>query len=425
MAEHHLKKLINQLNSIFYSFIWNGHPDKIKRNISKQKVINGGLGMTDIHAFDQSLKLTWIRKLFTNESKWKSLIESLYPDLLEVYKFGNTYLTKIKNNIKNPFWNDVTSAFLQFTEKYYLEANVNTKWCSFLYNNKIKIGNQSIKNKSFIDNHIYYIYQLMHEDKFLTHDEFINKFNINIDFLQYNSVISAIKNYQSKYQTTTDSKKPDFQPHFDIIMKCKRGTSNIQQHIIAEKSVITGQQKWHNVLNISKDDWFKSFRILKFTTTDTKLLWFQIRILHHILTTNRSTSKFRTNQTDLCEFCGSHSETIQHLIWKCSKVKIFWKDLFSILKRRYSHLTNIQPSENLILFGHNINITFDNIFLLIILMAKFYIYTEIKYKKTTLHARIFLNEVYNRYRIEMHIQKNSQNFEKAWAPYLLLFKSLL
>ena len=264
----------------------------------------------------------------------------------------------------------------------------------------------------------------MRDDNFLTHQEFIIKFNLYIDVLQYNSITSAIKNYQSKSTTPNNSKKPDFQPHFEIIIKCNSGISNIRNYITSEKNVITGLQKWQNTLNISKEHWLQSFHILRMTTTDTKLRWFQIRVLHHILTTNRSVSKFMTNQSDLCEFCGSHSETIQHLLWHCVKVKMFWKDLSTILQKRCSHIRNIQLNEILILFGNNTKESLDYTFLLIILLAKFFIYRN-KVQKTNLNARLFLKEVYNRYKVEMYICKNSEQFQKAWAPYQLLFKALL
>ena len=415
-------KLLKQINSMFFSFIWNGQPDKIKRNVSALNVINGGLGMVDIRAFDQSLKLAWVRKLTNSQSKWKTLIELVYPDLSQIYKLGNAFVYKIKNNIKNRFWHDVTSALFSFTEKFYSEPKNNTKWCSFLYNEKIKIGQSTIKNKSLIDKDICYIYQLMEGGIFLTHQNFKNKFNINIDFLQYNSLISAIKKYLSNFQSSS-SITVDFQPHIDLIIKSAKEKSNLRQYIL-EKDVITGQQKWHNNIGISEDYWLKSFHILKNTTSDTKLHWFQMRILHNILTTNRSVSKYMTNQTDMCEFCGSHSETIQHLMWHCTKVQSFWKELLTILQTRCTNIKNIQLNETLVLFGHSNNTTYDNIFLLIILMAKFYIYRS-KVQKTTLKTRIFVQEIYNRYKVEMHINNNNKKFENAWAPYQLIFKSLM
>jgi len=60
-------KLIKEIQKMIYSFLWNDKPDQIKRLIAQQKPINGGLGITDLHSFDQALKLTWISKLESQE----------------------------------------------------------------------------------------------------------------------------------------------------------------------------------------------------------------------------------------------------------------------------------------------------------------------------------------------------------------------
>ena len=59
------KATFNKINKMLYNFLWDGKPDKIKRNIAKQKLENGGIAMIDIELFDKALKMTWIfnRKL--------------------------------------------------------------------------------------------------------------------------------------------------------------------------------------------------------------------------------------------------------------------------------------------------------------------------------------------------------------------------
>ena len=71
----------------------------------------------------------------------------------------------------------------------------------------------------------------------------------------------------------------------------------------------------HKLYNIHP--WPSFFKHLKKSTDDRKLLWLQFRIIHHILTTNRSVSKFKPNQCELCTFCNSNSETIEHVMWQC------------------------------------------------------------------------------------------------------------
>ena len=51
---------IEEINKLFYQFLWNGKRDKIKRNILINDYPNGGLRMLDIASFNKALKITWI-----------------------------------------------------------------------------------------------------------------------------------------------------------------------------------------------------------------------------------------------------------------------------------------------------------------------------------------------------------------------------
>ena len=54
---------IKKLETLFYKFLWNKKPDKIKREIIVQKLEDGGLNMPDVNQFIKSLKkISWIRR---------------------------------------------------------------------------------------------------------------------------------------------------------------------------------------------------------------------------------------------------------------------------------------------------------------------------------------------------------------------------
>ena len=67
------EKIIHEINTLFYSFVWNGKGDKIKRNVMINDYAEGGLKMIDSQSFSKALKATWIRKYLdtTNQGKWK------------------------------------------------------------------------------------------------------------------------------------------------------------------------------------------------------------------------------------------------------------------------------------------------------------------------------------------------------------------
>ena len=173
-----------------------------------------------------------------------------------------------------------------------------------------------------------------------------------------------------------------------------------------------------------KKEWENSFKFLKYTTSDAKLRWLQFRILHYILTTNRSVSKYNTNQDSRCTFCNAHSETIIHLLWKCNHVQIFWNNLAFKINKRCCHAHKLRFTEKLIIFGKCNVIISDKICDLIILLAKFYIY-RCKVQNQTLNVNVFISEIYRRYIIEKVINRNSNTFNNSWAPYLTLFQGIL
>ena len=163
-----------------------------------------------------------------------------------------------------------------------------------------------------------------------------------------------------------------------------------------------GFEKWKHSTQITLEKWKHCFKLLKLTTNDTKLRWIQLRILHNILTTNRSVSKFNKEQSHLCQFCQSHSETIHHLIWKCHKVKLFWDELTIIINKRVKHAHRFKFDENVVIFGYSDQIKTDQVCDLIILLAKFYIYRS-KVQGIVLNTNIFIKEIYQRYCIEKEI----------------------
>jgi hypothetical protein len=62
----HLQSLFNDLNKLFFNFIWDGKPEKIKRNTLIADFEDGGLKMIHLQQFNAYLKITWVKRLFSN-----------------------------------------------------------------------------------------------------------------------------------------------------------------------------------------------------------------------------------------------------------------------------------------------------------------------------------------------------------------------
>ena len=70
-------------------------------------------------------------------------------------------------------------------------------------------------------------------------------------------------------------------------------------------------------------------------------------------------------------------ETVNHISWRCMYIKSFWEQFQTTLNTESSNARTVTLNENFVLFGHDSQIKSDSTFDLIILCAKFYIYTYI------------------------------------------------
>ena len=54
---------MKKLDKIFYNFLWNSGPDRIKRNIIIKDVTAGGLRMINTNTFIKALHISWLRRV--------------------------------------------------------------------------------------------------------------------------------------------------------------------------------------------------------------------------------------------------------------------------------------------------------------------------------------------------------------------------
>ena len=212
------KNTFKKINKMLYEFLWDGKPDKIKRNIGKQKLEKGGIAMIDIELFDKALKITWIRRLLIGSSKWKTLAKVMFPNIENIQNFGNNFILNLSKQIENPFWENVMSYLYEFYNKVAITSSEELQATSFLYNEKFKIGGSVISNNILKSNNIFFVNQLMERGKCLNHAEFTLKYNIQIDFLTYHAITRTIGKYIEQNTLKTTAVKINNQPPIDIIL---------------------------------------------------------------------------------------------------------------------------------------------------------------------------------------------------------------
>ena len=78
------------------------------------------------------------------------------------------------------------------------------------------------------------------------------------------------------------------------------------------------------------------------TTTEAKLRWFQFRLLHKTLITNKFMYKINKSDNERCTFCRTTSETLYYLFWDCNILKMFWSQFLIWIATNYIHDENLK-----------------------------------------------------------------------------------
>ena len=64
------EKIIKDIQTLFYNYVWNGGPDKTKRSAFIQNSDRGGFRIIDVDSFINFLKLTWLRRMLITPNKY-------------------------------------------------------------------------------------------------------------------------------------------------------------------------------------------------------------------------------------------------------------------------------------------------------------------------------------------------------------------
>ena len=94
--------LINTIDKLFFKFLWNGGPDRIKRNLIVKDLSVGGMQMINIRVFIKALKISWIRRVILNSenNSWYALSKIDFQKFLSLVQ---GYANNIKQDTENPF----------------------------------------------------------------------------------------------------------------------------------------------------------------------------------------------------------------------------------------------------------------------------------------------------------------------------------
>lgn len=376
---------IDELHTLFINFMWNNKRPKIKHSCMIADIENGGLRFPDIGEKIKAIKLAWIQRLFDSSVQpWKACLEHQLKKDVHILIHAAPKTKDLPNSM-NSFYIQVFSFWHDYFSQESLQS-VDIIRQPLWLNSNILVAGKPVYYKRWIDKGIIFISDVCNnEGKILSRETICDKFDININFLEYLSLCSAIpekwkyciKNYNNDdvlnimdYPIVkVNSVKKSL-----VKVKCKDFYWSLINKIVSEP---TSKNKWVQKYDLSFDNvtWKYFYNLPKMITIDTYLQSFQFKILHRIFPCGQYLYTVKIREHDLCIRCNDNlTDTIEHYFYTCSTLKGLWQSIFDLIFNIFH--VRIKLSLYDIIFGIK-NLAGDcilNVINFIILVAKSFIY---------------------------------------------------
>jgi hypothetical protein len=278
--------------------------------------------------------------------------------------------------------------------------------------------------REWIDHDILFVKQLINgEGNFMSFEEFLTQFpGVRTNFVLYIGILNAIRSYSQKLNIIVNVSNTNTSNRYKLLdqkiwFTIKKGSKYIQTVFNNNKAIPAAITKWNHLFD--NLNWKLIFSHCFKTTADVQLRWFQTRLLHRLLPTQRYLFLQKIVDSPTCNFCNQEEQTIPHMLHDCVVIQKFWTDLENMLKDKCQHCYNMGFSKELILFGVRLNTRTDKVMDLLLLLAKFYIY-KCKLQDVYPNLQAFVAVLKNRFCIEKYLSVlnyTATKFEENWFPY--------
>ena len=412
--------LINELQNKCYNFVWDGKRNKIKNSTAIHHNKNGGINIPHIKSYIQALKLTWIRRTSNeNEKKWKTILMKQAPEIENINKFGASIL---KNKKVNPFWNDVFKSYEDLHVKHKPNTSEELLAEPLFLNEHFKIDKKSFYFQDWIENGILTVRSLVKEDgSFMSLEEFRNEYNFIPRPLDFFGCISTVKRFARIKSIEIKSNRAFTEPKVVSLLSGRlKGAKPIYNALLGNNEKSNPCKRWENILE-KEIEWKKIFDTIN-RIKETKLRWFQMKIIYRVIVSNSILLKMNVVQSNKCNFCVLEKDSVLHYLWKCIHVQQFWNDFVNLLKTKCNHCERLRLNAILVLFGKDGNTKTDVCFDYILLKAKFFVY-KCRMNKMKPNIQHFINELKQIYKVDKYVhsmEMRVEEFNKKWLLYVNL-----
>ena len=415
--------IMNNINKLFFQYLLDKKPDKIKRTKCCQPFYNGGLNMIDVKIFIVSLKTTWVKKIVKNSDlPWVKLFGSTILNISKMLDFGPLYCKTQIKSCNNIFWKDTLLSWFEVANSKPIDSCTDLSTIPLWYNNHISQHilylptwySKGIKNVSDV---------LDENGRLLSSHAILSKFNLeSISFLDHYRVHNLVKRFLSVYNFDQFiGTFPNIPFYINILLNSKKGCKTF--YTLLTKAAKFSDLRWDTDFSTSIDS--KTWeRIHTICLKDNAVIWFQLRILNRILGTRKLLFKMHLTDSPLCVFCQEYEESLIHLFASCTKIKQLWNDIQNWINTKLN--INLSFNSMDILLGYLLmdqnNIPINTI----LLTTKRYIFDCSKFKKdlNIFQLQVKLKEVVKEQELISKIEGKEAYFTKIWSTWRNIFSGI-
>ena len=207
------RKLKTLLNTFVY-----GKSFKVKQSVMIKDYNQGGLKMINLEAFVNSLKITWIRRLMTSESKWTEIVK-MYVDISKLPFCGQCFFELVSKKCTDNFWAEAFDAFSKLIEKLPVKKERIFE-CPLFFNPDIVVGFESIFIKSWFKAGINCIGDLVTiNNTIMEYNEFKANYHVKSDYLTYQRIKTSLQKALKKYHVKQQELKQTPKSLFPLTLK--------------------------------------------------------------------------------------------------------------------------------------------------------------------------------------------------------------
>uniref|UniRef100_A0A9J8C6A8 Reverse transcriptase domain-containing protein n=1 Tax=Cyprinus carpio carpio TaxID=630221 RepID=A0A9J8C6A8_CYPCA len=285
------------LDKLLYNFIWKNKSHKVKKEVLRNKISDGGLEVVDFTLFNHVLKVNWLKRFVRKtDSIWNTFPNFIFKKIGGIEFLLQCPFSLGKLPIKLAKFHQ--QALLSWLLVY--KHNFSPHRCFIWNNQNIVYRNKSLFFERWYLNNIYTVNQLIDDNgQLFSFSEFSRKFDFGASLKEYNTVFNAIpsgiktllKGEQSFNPVSIYSPNNSISVEGILIVEDKFNNRFVRNHI-NRKSIPASSFKWMALYNVN---WSAVWSLPHKYLLTNKIKEVTFKILHRCYPCNSVLNKYMQN----------------------------------------------------------------------------------------------------------------------------------